>query len=236
MNVQPSLWVVLPVYNEAATIRGVIEEWVLALRKTDATFVITAINDGSKDDTAAILDALSYPELRVWHRKNVGHGRSCRFGYETAVVNGAEWVLQIDSDGQCDPVFIAQFWGARFSRTVMLGRRVKRDDGIPRWLVSRVVSLVVFLHTGFWIRDANVPYRLLRADRLKWALPRLPPEAFFTNILLSYLLAGEIKWIPIRFRQRAGGRSAIKLKAMMGFAFRLTGELHALKKRHEKAI
>ena len=234
MNLPPAIWVVLPVYDEAAAIRGVIEEWVRTLRKLDAPFVIMAINDGSTDATAAMLDALPFPEVRVWHRTNVGHGQSCRFGYETAVAEQAEWVLQLDSDGQCDPAFIARFWAARSTGPVILGCRVRRDDGIVRWLISRVVSLVVFLHTGRWIKDANVPYRLMRADRLRAALPRLPERAFFTNILLSCLLAEDICWIPIRFRQRAGGRSAIKLRAMIRLAGRLSRELRQLK--HEKAF
>lgn len=227
MKSEPALWVVLPAYNEAAAIHGVIEEWVLALRKLGAAFLVMAINDGSTDDTAAILDQISYPELRVWHRQNVGHGPSCRFGYQTAVEQGAKWVLQIDSDGQCDPVFFAKFWAAR--TTVVFGCRVKRDDGFSRWLISRAVSLVVLLHTGRWIKDANVPYRLIRADRLQSVLPQLPKNAFFTNVLLSCMLAKEINWLPIRFRKRAGGSSTIKPNALILFASQLSQELRALK-------
>jgi glycosyltransferase involved in cell wall biosynthesis len=190
-----------------------------------------AINDGSTDDTAAVLDAIPHPELRIWHRHNVGHGPSCRFGYDTAVELGVGWVLQIDSDGQCDPAFLSQFWPARKMEPVIFGDRVRRDDGIGRWLISRMVSLEVFLHTGRWIKDANVPYRLIRTDRLKGALERLPENALFANILLSYLLAEEIRWKPIRFRKRAGGTSTLKPGALVRFASRLSHELRELKRR-----
>ena len=131
MKPPPALWVVLPIYNEAAAIRDVIEEWVLALRKVAPSFVIMAINDGSTDDTGIVLDRIKHPELRVWHRQNVGHGPSCRYGYQTAVEQGAEWMLQIDSDGQCDPEFFSKFWEAR--SMAVFGCRIKRDDGISRY-------------------------------------------------------------------------------------------------------
>lgn len=121
----PTLWVVLPIYNEAAAIKGVVEEWVEALRSLNVSFAILAIDDGSKDHTAAILKSLGILELQIIQRQNSGHGPSCRFGYQTALEQGAGWVLQIDSDGQCDPRYFPRFWAARQNSPVVFGCRTK---------------------------------------------------------------------------------------------------------------
>jgi len=229
---EPSLWVVMPVHNEAAAIESVIGEWLPVLRATVPNFVLLVINDGSTDGTDVILDRLAskYPELRVRHRSNAGHGPSCHFGYRTALEQGAGWILQLDSDGQCDPAWFLALWRARDDASAILGRRVWRDDGIARWGVSRVVSLVVWLHTGRWLRDANVPYRLIRADALKVALQEVPPEAFFCNILLAVQLQRRhpIQWVPIRFRRRTAGQSTLRMSSLVQFARRLSSELRAL--------
>src|SRR2546425_92097 len=82
-------------------------EWFSYLRIVSSNFVFFAINDGSKDETAKILASLRAelgPRLRVVNKTNSGHGLTCREGYELALAEGTEWIFQIDSDGQCDPV------------------------------------------------------------------------------------------------------------------------------------
>ncbi|HEU5124830.1 MAG TPA: glycosyltransferase, partial [Verrucomicrobiae bacterium] len=110
MTETPPLWVVMPVYNEATAIAEVINEWVTVLRTTASSFAFLVINDGSTDGTQTILENLSWSELLVIHRPNSGHGSSCLFGYRKAVEQGATWIFQIDSDGQCDPRFFEAFW------------------------------------------------------------------------------------------------------------------------------
>jgi len=104
----PDIAVVMPVYNEAANISAVLHEWFSYLRIVCPNFVLFAVNDGSKDETAKILALLRDelgPRLRVVNKSNSGHGLTCREGYQLALAEGAEWIFQIDSDGQCDPVF-----------------------------------------------------------------------------------------------------------------------------------
>ena len=111
------LWVVLPVYNEAAAIERVVEEWVPVLAAADPAFVLLVIDDGSADATPEALQRLAARDarLRVVRQSNQGHGAACRRGYEiaTASSSDADWVLQIDSDGQCDPQDFPAFWQRR---------------------------------------------------------------------------------------------------------------------------
>jgi len=103
------LAIVIPVCNEGATILSVVLEWIQALTRLGIDFQFILINDGSNDNTLGVLREMeaSSPERFVTVDKpNAGHGRSCRLGYDPAVgASAVEWILQIDSDGQCDPSY-----------------------------------------------------------------------------------------------------------------------------------
>lgn len=210
----PNVWAVMPVYNEEEALPQVARDWSAALMAAAPDHVFCILNDGSKDGTKDILDSLAreLPNIRAVHKANSGHGQTCVDGYALALEHGADWVLQIDSDGQCDPKYFATFWAQREAHPVLYGYRRKRLDGWQRMAISRVVTLVTFIATGTWVADANVPYRLMRADALRGIIGRIPKDFYLANILLAVLQkrAFGIRWIPIVFRDRAGGTPSVK--------------------------
>jgi hypothetical protein len=78
----------------------------------------------------------------------------------------------------------------------------------------------VFTLTGVWIRDSNVPYRLLHRPILQRLLPQIPADARFPNVLLSIAIMRDTPpvWVPIRFRKRSAGESTVNLGKMAHFA------------------
>jgi glycosyltransferase involved in cell wall biosynthesis len=115
-SASPELVVVMPVYNEAANISVVLREWFQCLHKIVPRFALFALNDGSTDETASILASLTDDlgsRLRIVNKSNSGHGSSCREGYELALDERTPWILQIDSDGQCDPAFFEALYRNR---------------------------------------------------------------------------------------------------------------------------
>ncbi len=208
------LAVVMPVYNEEASVEAVLREWSAALSKLGIDYRIFALNDGSKDRTLAVLRRFAENDthVEVVDKPNSGHGQTCIEGYRRACDAGFQWVLQIDSDGQCDPRYIERFWHARDRSPVLYGLRWWRKDGLLRFLISRVVSAVVLVATGTWILDPNVPYRLMRADALKPLLNRIPTDFHLANILLAVLQKRTtgIFWVPIVFLDRTGGTPSVK--------------------------
>ena len=124
-----------------------------------------------------------------------------------ALENNAQWVLQIDSDGQCDPSYFPAFWSGRHRFPAQYGCRVRREDGMIRTVISSIVILVVLLAAGVWVRDPNVPYRLMRADTLVGLVPLIPADVHLANVFLAALQQKHngIRWIPITFLRRAGG-------------------------------
>jgi len=90
---QHKVCVLIPTYNNAGTLKGVLDS---VMRYTDQVIVV---NDGSTDDTQVILRA--YPHLtNVSYAKNVGKGWALRQGFEKALTMGFDYVISIDSDGQ----------------------------------------------------------------------------------------------------------------------------------------
>ncbi|OFW03167.1 MAG: hypothetical protein A3I61_01320 [Acidobacteria bacterium RIFCSPLOWO2_02_FULL_68_18] len=215
------LWVVMPVYNERDCVASVVGEWLAELRGAAIDFTLCLLNDGSTDDTLRILHELASREreLVVIDKPNSGHGQTCVEGYRTALAHGAKWILQVDGDGQCDASLFPLFVKASSRHPVTYGFRRIRRDGHWRHLISRVVSLTVCAATGSWVRDPNVPYRLMHARTLEDIVGQVPSDFHLANVLVAVLQQRwhGIHWVDIHFRPRSAGTSSMKA---LGFVTR----------------
>jgi dolichol-phosphate mannosyltransferase len=228
------LLVVIPVYNEQASVRKVIHEWFEEIDNWTENFIVLAINDGSSDRTSLILEQLREKlgsRFEVVNRENRGHGESCIEGYMTAVRRKIPFVFQIDSDGQCDPQYFFRFWRDREKYDVIYGKRVRRDDGIRRVLASIVLKITLLIFARVWCVDANVPYRLMRTEILKSELEKIPNNFFLKNVALSVLLRRSRRsegCVPINFRERYGGEPSVALGKFGNKARELISQLENL--------
>ncbi len=210
------LYVVMPIYNEQASIGPVVREWKECLDRVAPDHCLVILNDGSKDKTAEVLAeiAASTPSVEIINKPNSGHGRTCVYGYGEAIARGAHWVFQIDSDGQCDPRYFEAVWAQRKLYAAVYGKRVDRDDGLPRKVISWFCRLATHVATGVPVRDPNVPYRLMRADVLGPAIVDFPQDFGLANILVSVVLqkglGARMGFVDIGFRDRSGGEPSVK--------------------------
>jgi dolichol-phosphate mannosyltransferase len=210
------LYVVMPIYNERASIGAVVREWKACLDTAAPDHRILILNDGSKDDTAQVLAdlAAATPGVEVINKPNSGHGRTCIQGYGEAIQRGARWVFQIDSDGQCDPQYFPAVWQERGRCAAVFGKRVDRDDGLARKVISWFCRLATHIATGVPVRDPNVPYRLMRSDALRAAIVDFPLDFGLANILVSVVLQKGLRdklgFVSIGFRDRTGGEPSVK--------------------------
>ncbi|SHG49997.1 Glycosyltransferase involved in cell wall bisynthesis [Kaistia soli DSM 19436] len=143
----PAVSVLIPGKNEAENLPELIEEIRVALGAR--TFEIIVIDDGSDDDTPAVVTALMRD--RTWLRL-VRHTASC--GQSAAVRTGllaarAPIVVTIDGDGQNDPAFMPKLIDALEAggpRTaIAAGQRLKRTDSGAKRIASRFAN---------WLRGA----------------------------------------------------------------------------------
>ncbi|MEP6820920.1 MAG: glycosyltransferase family 2 protein [Chthoniobacterales bacterium] len=231
------LVIVMPVYNEEANIAAVIGTWSEALSVLDIPFQFVAVNDGSRDRSQEILLQLesANPHLiRVVSKANGGHGSTCRIGYNIAVDSTADWVLQIDSDGQCDPTYFPEFWRRRGEADCVFGVRTVRDDGQIRKLISSACRFLTALATGRDLKDANVPYRLMKREALGRALERIPADFDLQNIALTLALKRQpgLRWVylPIRFRARQGGSNSVHFLKIARMGWAMLRQIHRIGK------
>jgi len=233
-----SLVVVIPVYNEQATIEGVIEEWTKTFQELAVDYQFLLVNDGSKDDTLEVLqrlEARDQQHIVILDKPNAGHGRTCRMGYSAAVASETvEWILQIDSDGQCDPAYFKEFLEKQANADCIFGRRIQRDDGRIRALTSKICKLGATLLGGRDMVDPNVPYRLIRKNALADALEKIPASFDIHNVAITFILKQNpmIRWeyVPIRFRDRQGGSNSINLLNVAHLGTSMLFDLAKLKK------
>jgi dolichol-phosphate mannosyltransferase len=231
----PDLAIILPVYNEQASVRKVVLEWFQEIENWTENFAFLCLNDGSTDDTLKILARLRDqlgPRLEILTHTNRGHGQTCLVGYRLACEENIPNVLQIDSDGQCDPQYFFRFWRLREKFDVIYGFRTKRDDGWRRVLASLILKTVLLTTQRAHCADANVPYRLIRTEKLLPILDRIPSDFFLANVALAVLLK-KSRWnhhhIPIRFRERYGGEPSVKLGKFSEKAVQLVTQLSKIK-------
>ncbi|MEW5728235.1 MAG: glycosyltransferase family 2 protein [Pseudomonadota bacterium] len=144
----PELAVVVPVKNEAENILPLIEEIHVALSGR-LDFEVVYVDDGSDDDTPAILAEArkAFPRLRV-----VRHRASC--GQSQAVATGvrharAPLIATLDGDGQNDPADIpamVERWRAapeeKRAKLLIAGWRAKRRDTASKRIASRLANAI----------------------------------------------------------------------------------------------
>lgn len=160
--------IIFPVYNEKDIIGKVLEEWKRNLGdKLSYSFIVC--EDGSTDGTKQILKNLQKKFPIILNQKTY------RRGYGQAVLDGmrssqAEYILCVDSDGQCDPSDIFNFWQNRKKANVIIGWRKNRSDSTHRKLFSFLFGCVFRILFPNNIHDPSVPYVLFQK---KTVLPYL---------------------------------------------------------------
>ncbi|HJV66346.1 MAG TPA: glycosyltransferase family 2 protein [Geomonas sp.] len=183
------LALVMPVYNEEECIGEVVESWHRELSGLGIAFQMLVLNDGSKDGTAGRLAAFEgRPGLRVINKANSGHGPTILLGYRMAVAE-AEWVFQTDSDDEMKPEQFGSLWQRRNDYDALFGWRQGRQQGVGRRLISAVSRQAVALLFSRGVLDVNTPFRLMRSEKLREILPRIPENTFAPNLIISGMLA-----------------------------------------------
>jgi glycosyltransferase involved in cell wall biosynthesis len=216
------LTVVIPVYNEEEIIEKVVSDWHEKLESLKIDFEIHAYNDGSKDNTLAKLieAANKYPRLKVFNKKNTGHGPTILIGYKNAE---SDWIFQIDSDNEMDSKYFEQIWNEKDNYDFLVGSRAERVSPLPRKIITLFSRLIVKIFYGNGVNDVNSPYRLYRASAFKNAFDLIPENTFAPNVILSGYAALKklrIYETPIPCKLRQTGEVSIKKWKLVKAAFK----------------
>ena len=158
----PSVAVIIPAFNECATIRGVV---IRALRYAERVIVV---DDGSDDGTGAALRDLPATVLR--NACNLGKSAALRRGIARALADGATAVVTLDADGQHDPEDIPRLVAAHLlsPRSIVVGARVHGRAAAPRlrYFANRVADFWIGWAAGYRMSDSQSGFRLYPAALL----------------------------------------------------------------------
>jgi glycosyltransferase involved in cell wall biosynthesis len=228
------LSIVMPVWNEEAVVGALVEDLDReVLDRLDSAELIV-VDDASTDATPEILDALAQqkPRLRVVRsERNRGHGPSVVHGLTLA---DADWVFQLDSDGQFVIGDFWELWRHREGADLVLGVRVDRQDPLHRLLLTRVIAVTVSALVGRRLRDPNTPFRLARQTLVEDVRPLLGPSTLAPSIYVAAAAAvrgWRVAEVPVTHRRRAGGTSSLRRLRLLRFALRGLLQLLAFRVR-----
>ena len=233
-----TLYIVMPAYNEEANIEEVIREWHPVCEKINADgnkAKLVIANDGSKDRTyQKMLDLQEkYPYLIPLDKPNGGHGATVLYLYRWAMNMDADFIFQTDSDGQTRPDEFLQMWENRHNYDFQIGTRGGRQDGFSRVVVTKTLRLVVWLMFHVWVKDANTPFRLMRADKLRPILDVIPENYNLANVAVSAIAVRwnyNIGWYPITFRPRQGGVNSINMRRIFKIGIQALKDFRTINK------
>ncbi len=179
------LVVVVPVYNEAECIAGVLRSWLQCLDGLAIRCQILALNDGSRDATSQQLEQfVGDPRIQIVNKQNAGHGPTILQGYRMAV-DLAPWVFQCDSDDEMRAEHFPRLWHRRNEFDAIFGIRAGRQQPADRRIISAVSRALVRLLFGRGVVDVNTPYRLMRSSCLRQIVVQIPADTFAPNIIIS---------------------------------------------------
>ncbi|HBK55887.1 MAG TPA: glycosyl transferase family 2 [Xanthomonadales bacterium] len=212
------LAVVVPARNEARALPLLHPRIVAALDGVDIDLEVIYIDDGSTDETWAVIQALAAADPRVR-----GLRLSRNFGKELALTAGLDAVegdaaVVLDADGQDPPELIPQFiekW--RQGYDMVYGRRIQRDG--ETWL--KRATAAAFYRSMERLSEIPVPrdtgdFRLLSRRALD-ALGRLRERRRFMKGLFSWVGFEQCE-IPYRREARVAGRSKFNYWRLWNFA------------------
>lgn len=234
MSDAPPLSVVMPAYNEEGAIEAAVaevREWVLD-RVSGAELVV--VNDGSRDRTGPLLDAIAAgnPRVRVIHRPNGGHGPALRTGLEAA---RGDRLLLVDSDRQIPLSAFAPLWDAvEAGADAAFGVRAQRHDPALRLTLTRFIRRTLPLLFGVRLTDANVPFKLVRRRLWEDARPLIPEDTLAPSLFLAVFAAARgyrITAVAVPHRERQTGVVSIRRWRLLKFCARAFRQLLAFRRR-----
>jgi len=205
--VAPQLSILMPVYNEAATV----ERAVAAVLDADlpVTAEIVLVDDGSTDGTRRIIEQAAWPSDRVrihWHSHNRGKGAAVR----TALADAqGEFAAIFDADLEYEPADLRTLLPPLLDGTAQAVFGVRAFDGFTSHsylyvLGNRVVTLAANVLFNVYVKDLMTMHKIVRTDIFKSLPLREPGFAIEAEITARLLQRGErIFEVPVRYKARA---------------------------------
>ncbi|MCB2225998.1 MAG: glycosyltransferase family 2 protein [Desulfarculaceae bacterium] len=201
------LSVVIPIYNESANLEALHQEVHAALIPTGLDYEVIFVDDGSRDDSFAILARLAEGEPRdvvVRLRKNFGQTAAMSAGFDHAT---GKIVVTMDGDLQNDPRDIPKLIEKITEGYDLVAgwRHDRQDKYLSRKLPSKLANGLISKITGVKLHDYGCTLKAFKAEviqnvRLYGELHRFIPA-------IASLMGVNIAEVKVNHRPRTAGKS-----------------------------
>jgi glycosyltransferase involved in cell wall biosynthesis len=223
----PRLSYFFPAHNEEANLEGLVNEALETLPTLADTFEIIAVDDGSKDATPAIADALAaaHPGVvrAVHHSTNLGYGAALRSGFAAARY---DLVAFTDGDRQFKVADLGRLTArlaAADQPDAVVGFRIKRADPLVRTLYARAYRLANRIFFGLAITDVDCACKLFRRAALEGLRVESGGAFFSAEMVIKLRAAGRtvvevgVPHYPRTAGSPSGANPRVVLRAVRDF-------------------
>ncbi len=200
------LLVVIPAFNEAASVGAVVREVRAELPRAG----VLVVDDGSSDDTAGV--ARSAGALVASLPYNLGVGGAMRVGFKYALAKNYDVAVQVDADGQHDPAGVPALLEGLDSADVVIGARFAGEGEYhvrgPRWWAMRLLAVVLSRTAGTRLTDTTSGFRASNARAIAVFADHYPAEYLGDTVeaLVIAVRAGlTVRQVPATMRARTAG-------------------------------
>jgi undecaprenyl-phosphate 4-deoxy-4-formamido-L-arabinose transferase len=199
----PHVSVVVPIYDEEATVDELYRRTVAALQGAATTFELIFVDDGSRDASFAVLEKLHAADDRVRavrFKRNFGQHPAMHAGLARA---RGEIVVTMDGDLQNAPEDIPRLVEAvAAGNDVASGRRAARHDSWGRTLPSRLINQMLRRFTGVPISDFGCAFNAYRRSAVEPMLGSIGRQKFTKALVLSG--GASVAEVDVQHAPRAG--------------------------------
>jgi len=225
--------VVIPTYNEANNLPTLAAD-LLSLELENLTVLI--VDDDSPDGTGEIADDihLRYPDrFDVIHRAGKqGLGTAYVAGFQRALAEGADYIVQMDADFSHSPHYIPKFLetvpaydvivGSRYVPGGKLDERWSAGRYFLSWWANQVYTRAIL---GLAVRDVTAGFKLWRRRVLENIdLQNVQSSGYVFQVEMAYLTEKKgfrVLEYPIYFEDRRIGRSKMSIPIKFEAAWRV---------------
>jgi len=212
----------VPTYNEAPNIERLLRE----ILKQGPDIGAVVVDDDSPDGTAAIVARLRQEDPRVHlvlRKEERGRGTAGIVGFQYAVKQGVDFVIEMDADFSHKPSYIPFFLGQMNDCDLLIGSRLVPGGGergrhfLRRW-ITRWANSYIRLVLSLPIRDCTSGYRVFRRqvleaiglDQIMSPGPSVVEEVLYK----TYKRGFRLKEVPYILEERQAGESTFNRKIM----------------------
>ncbi|MBW1783434.1 MAG: glycosyltransferase family 2 protein, partial [Deltaproteobacteria bacterium] len=164
--VSPEISIIVPIYNEAANVKALVEQTLDVMRPLGRSFELILIDDGSTDGSHELLRAVKrdHPELRViLLRRNFGQSAAMTAGFDHAA---GDIVVTMDGDLQNDPRNIPLMINKLEEGYDLVNgwRRDRQDPFLSRRLPSMIANRLIGMASGVRLHDYGCSLKAYRGE------------------------------------------------------------------------